>query len=137
MERRKFIIRSMQAGAAIAIPFAVSCSKDEDDDILLPGDDITMDLDSSQYSTLKTAGNSVTYQGIIVANTGNEVFVALSSVCTHQGCTINYNHANTNFPCPCHGSVFSDQGSVLQGPATTAVKRYTVSREGNVLTITG
>ena len=127
----------MQAGAAIAIPFAVSCSKDEDDDILLPGDNITIDLDSSQYSTLKTGGNSVIYQGIIVANTGNEVFVALSSVCTHQGCTINYNHANTNFPCPCHGSVFSDQGSVLQGPATTAVKRYTVSREGNVLTITG
>ncbi len=137
MERRKFIIRSMQAGAAIAIPFAVSCSKDEDDDILLPGDDITIDLDSSQYSTLKTAGNSVTLQGIIVANTGNEVFVALSSVCTHQGCTINYSHANTNFPCPCHGSVFSVQGSVLNGPATTAVKKYTVSREGNVLTITG
>lgn len=137
MERRKFIIRSMQAGAAIAIPFAVSCSKDEDDEILLPGDDITIDLDSSQYSTLKTAGNSVTLQGIIVANTGNEVFVALSSVCTHQGCTISYNHANTNFPCPCHGSVFSNQGSVLQGPATTAVKKYTVSREGNVLTITG
>ncbi len=127
----------MQAGAAIAIPFAVSCSKDEDDDILLPGDDITIDLDSSQYSTLKTAGNSVTLQGIIVANTGNEVFVALSSVCTHQGCTINYSHANTNFPCPCHGSVFSAQGSVLQGPATTAVKKYTVTRDGNVLTITG
>ena len=137
MERRKFIIRSMQAGAAIAIPLAVSCSKDEDDDILLPGDDITIDLDSSQYSTLKTAGNSVTLQGIIVANTGNEVFVALSSVCTHQGCTINYSHANTNFPCPCHGSVFSAQGSVLQGPATTAVKKYTVTRDGNVLTITG
>ena len=137
MERRHFIIRSMQAGAAIAIPFAVSCSKDEDGDILLPGDDITIDLDSSQYSTLKTAGNSATYQDIIIANTGNEVFVALSSVCTHQGCAINYNHSNTNFPCPCHGSVFSVQGSVLQGPATTAVKRYTVSREDNVLTITG
>lgn len=127
----------MQAGAAIAIPFAISCSKDEDNDIPPPSDKITIDLDSSQYSALKTAGNSATYQEIIIANTGNEVFVALSSVCTHQGCTISYNHANTNFPCPCHGSVFSVQGSVLQGPATTAVKRYSVTREGSQLNIIG
>lgn len=137
MKRRKFITRSMQAGAAIAIPFAISCSKDEDNDIPPPSDKITIDLDSSQYSALKTAGNSATYQEIIIANTGNEVFVALSSVCTHQGCTISYNHANTNFPCPCHGSVFSVQGSVLQGPATTAVKRYSVTREGSQLNIIG
>ena len=125
----------MQAGAAIAIPFTVACSKD--DDTLEPGDEITIDLDAAEFSALKSAGGSVKTQGIIVANTGNDEFVALSSICTHAGCTINYNHSNTNFPCPCHGSVFSVQGSVVQGPATVPVRKYDVTRENNILTIKG
>ncbi len=138
MQRREFLIRSIQAGAAVAVPVIYSsCSKDDDEDVLPPGESITIDLDSSQYSQLKNDGSSVVVQGVIVANTGNEEFVALSSVCTHQSCTISYNHATGNFPCPCHGSVFSGSGSVLQGPATSPVKRFTVTREGNVLTIEG
>jgi cytochrome b6-f complex iron-sulfur subunit len=61
--------------------------------------------------------------------------VALSSICTHQGCTIGYSPSANNFPCPCHGSVFSTSGSVLNGPAPTAVKSYPVSQTGNILTI--
>ena len=138
MQRREFLIRSIQAGAAVAVPVIYSsCSKDDDEDVLQPGESITIDLDSSQYSQLKNDGSSVVVQGVIVANTGNEEFVALSSVCTHQSCTISYNHGTGNFPCPCHGSVFSGTGSVLQGPATSPVKRFTVTREGNVLTIEG
>ncbi len=138
MQRREFIIKSLQAGAAVAVPVVYSsCSKDDDEDLLPPGESITIDLDSSQYSQLKTDGNAVIVQKVIVANSGSEEFVALSSICTHQGCEISYNHSTGNFPCPCHGSVFSGTGSVLQGPATTPVRRFTVAREGNVLTITG
>ncbi len=138
MQRREFLIKSLQAGAAVAVPVVYSsCSKDDDEDLLPPGESITIDLDSSQYSQLKTDGNAVIVQKVIVANPGSEEFVALSSICTHQGCEISYNHSNGNFPCPCHGSVFSGTGSVLQGPATTPVKRFTVTREGNVLTIEG
>ena len=138
MQRREFLIKSLQAGAAVAVPVVYSsCSKDDDEDLLPPGGTITIDLDSSQYSQLKIDGNAVVVQRVIVANTGDEEFVALSSVCTHQSCTISYNHGTGNFPCPCHGSVFSGTGSVLQGPATSPVKRFTVTREGNVLTVEG
>jgi len=138
MQRREFLIKSIQAGAAVAVPVVYSsCSKDDDEDLLQPGESITIDLDSSRYSQLKSDGNAVIVQKVIVANPGSEEFVALSSICTHQGCEISYNHSTGNFPCPCHGSVFSGTGSVLQGPATVPVKRFTVTREENVLTITG
>jgi len=37
--------------------------------------------------------------------------------------------------CPCHNSKFDTSGSVLQGPATAALKKYTVVVEGNTLKI--
>ncbi len=133
------MLRTMQAGAAVVIPLTVvSCSKDDDNDIDPPdgnGNNIVIDLDSQDYTLLNTAGNAVVINNIIIANIGNDQFVALSAVCTHNGCQITYNHSNGNFPCPCHGSIFAADGSVVEGPASTAVKRYTIAREDNVLTV--
>jgi Rieske Fe-S protein len=48
-------------------------------------------------------------------------FKAFSAICTHQGCTVA-SVANNEIICPCHGSKFSAvDGSVVQGPATTAL----------------
>jgi Rieske Fe-S protein len=43
----------------------------------------------------------------------------LSSVCTHLGCQVIWNPAERSWDCPCHGSRFHWDGSVLQGPAVT------------------
>lgn len=42
---------------------------------------------------------------------------ALSANCTHKGCTLTWNNADGTWDCPCHGSVFAQDGRVLHGPA--------------------
>lgn len=44
-------------------------------------------------------------------------FAAASAVCTHLGCTVKYFQNDRDFHCPCHGSIYSGNGTVLHGPA--------------------
>lgn len=53
---------------------------------------------------------------------------ALSTTCTHLGCIVKAESGG--FDCPCHGSRFALDGSVLKGPAPKALPWVAVSAVG-------
>ena len=51
---------------------------------------------------------------------------ALSTVCTHLGCTPNWLEAEQKYKCPCHGSGFRKSGINFEGPAPRPLERYRI-----------
>jgi cytochrome b6-f complex iron-sulfur subunit len=60
----------------------------------------------------------VRYQGTIYA---------LSTTCTHLGCTPNWLESANKFKCPCHGSGFYITGVNFEGPAPRPLERWAIS----------
>ena len=60
-------------------------------------------------------------------------FAALSSVCTHRGCTVDI--GGSGLACPCHGSQYDREGQVTRGPASRSLTRYPVRTTGDELVI--
>ena len=48
---------------------------------------------------------------------------AVSAQCTHLGCIVHFNDAERAWECPCHGSRFAVDGTVIQGPANRPLER--------------
>ncbi len=59
-------------------------------------------------------------QPMVVMRQGEEGtdadFVALSGVCPHLGCMVNWEPQNNRFFCPCHNGAFDADGHAIQGP---------------------
>ncbi|PYR92191.1 MAG: Rieske (2Fe-2S) protein [Acidobacteria bacterium] len=52
---------------------------------------------------------------------------ALSTVCTHLGCTPNWLEAEQKFKCPCHGSGYYKTGVNFEGPTPRPLERYAIA----------
>lgn len=60
-------------------------------------------------------------------------FYALSLICTHLGCTVTV--TEDALLCPCHGSRFDLQGTVLKGPADRSLVRMKVEVRGEMVEV--
>lgn len=68
----------------------------------------------------------------VVHPSGN-TFVAFSAVCTHAGCTVQFDPGSLQFTCPCHGGTYNAKtGQVLAGPPPSplpSIPVHVVNRE--------
>jgi len=97
---------------------------------------VTVTIDSS--SPLASVGGAALVQStagnFLVARTAQDAFIALTAICTHEGCTIT-GFQNATYVCPCHGSQYNTSGRVVMGPATIALRQFTTQFASNVLAI--
>jgi glycine/D-amino acid oxidase-like deaminating enzyme/nitrite reductase/ring-hydroxylating ferredoxin subunit len=69
---------------------------------LRPGEAAVVDVDGSAVAAYRDPSGALN---------------AVSAICTHMGCKVSWNPAEASWDCPCHGSRFAPDGSVLHGPA--------------------
>jgi cytochrome b6-f complex iron-sulfur subunit len=116
-------------------------SPGEEDDSNDNGDDsdekvdFTIDLSNEDYSDLQEEGGYVYENNIIIAYLGNEEYIALSKICTHQQCTVEYSREKELVVCDCHGSEFELDGDVASGPADEPLQEYNTELDGQALRI--
>ncbi len=135
MDRKEFL-STLGLGAAAATCTYCLGGCQASNDITGPSNvNFTLDLTAQANTALNNPGGYVYKDGVIVARTPNG-FVAVSQTCTHQGSTIYYDLQSNEFFCPAHGSRFSTNGTVINGPAASNLTTYKTSLNGNLLKVT-
>ena len=73
---------------------------------------------------------TITYAGlpVIVMRTAESV-KAFSLICTHLGCTTQWEEGNLEFYCPCHDGRFDQFGEVIAGPPPVPLEQFPVRVE--------
>ena len=71
---------------------------------------------------------------IVIRDPANaDGLIALNSMCTHQGCGVEWK--DEAFACPCHGSKFNIDGTVANGPATEPLAPYEAIIDGDLVLV--
>ena len=133
MDRKEFLSSiGLSASSLIVATCVGSCKKSS-----ASGPTVDFTIDLTQYPALNNAGGYVYLNGVIIAKTSSGTLIAVSAACTHEGANVQYQNANNQFYCPRHGAKFNTSGGVTQGPASTPLKQYTVTVNGNSVRING
>ena len=137
MDRKEFLkMLGVTTGGALVATCMGSCKK-EYQQIIPPDANFMIDLSSAENAPLKTNGGYVYINGIIIARTVNGDLIAVSQACTHLSTSVQYQAANNLFYCPNHFATFTTTGDIIQGPVNMALKQYTVTVNGNIVSIVG
>jgi glycine/D-amino acid oxidase-like deaminating enzyme/nitrite reductase/ring-hydroxylating ferredoxin subunit len=82
--------------------------QDEKLSSLKPGDSAIVDAEGETFAAYRAVDGEL---------------YAVSNVCPHMGCKVHWNSVETSWDCPCHGSRFRPDGTVIEGPALSPLKR--------------
>ena len=125
------LIETPDASVAVEPDAGPACATDT------PGPD-WLRVELADVPALRTPGASAVVErpeallNVWIQHHSSGCFTAVWRVCTHGACDVEPS-ANDEWRCPCHGSRFGVDGSVLQGPATRPLRAFTVVRVGDAL----
>lgn len=83
---------------------------------LLPGEGKIIKVDGERLAVSKDEKNEIH---------------AVSAVCTHLKCIVQWNSSKESWDCPCHGSRFSKDGEVLYGPAVSSLEKKDINQHAS------
>ncbi|GAA4364016.1 Rieske (2Fe-2S) protein [Nocardioides caricicola] len=126
------------ATAGVALPLLAACGGGDDDTTAndpgasagTPGEVL------ASTSEIPVGGGEIFEdQSVVVTQPTEGEFKCFSAICTHQGCLVS-SVKDGAINCTCHGSSFSiEDGSVLGGPAPSALSSVDVTVEGDDISI--
>ncbi len=123
------------AGVGVAAAALAACSSGSD------SSSASSSASSESTASSAAAGGALTTTGDVPVGSGVIVgktvvtqptageFKAFSAVCTHAGCLVN-KVADGTIDCPCHGSKFSLDGQVVNGPAKKPLEPVNITVQG-------
>lgn len=89
----------------------------------ITGEDILVKLSDEKNTPLKKINGAIFLDDEdMLIRTSQTQFIAVNLICRHKGCTVEYN--GEKFVCPCHGSQYSADGTVIHGPALKNLRTY-------------
>ncbi len=146
--RREFLVATVAAGAVIASGCSTCARNSRANTKAI----VSVIATKNPDDTLRVPGGGKLQPGAVLAFTfppddeiHGVIFLtreaqlrALSTRCTHAGCTVAWQRKGDteSLKCPCHGSRFDIAGQVLNGPAKLPLARYAVRVEGNDAIVT-
>jgi len=120
------------AGAGAATLALASCAQEAQAPPPKPGERLlpVSEIPVGESRSVRTAEGAE----LVLTRVSEDEVVALSAVCTHQGCAVR--RETEDLVCPCHGSRFAPaDGAVLQGPADEPLPSVPVRIESGTVVV--
>ena len=134
--RRGFLDRLLQGAVVLGIGvFVYPVVKY----VIPPGDTEgkESEVDAGPVADLKIGtAKKVEYNGKPVLLINTKVgFSAISAVCSHLGCIVDWNEDKQVVTCPCHNAVFDYNGNIVSGPPPLPLEKLDVNVRGDKIMI--
>jgi cytochrome b6-f complex iron-sulfur subunit len=134
-DRRKFLVLCLGglaalAAAAVTYPvfryLAPRSRKESAEKVVIP----LQDVPEGEAKFFEFAGSSA----VLVKKRGGDL-IALSAVCTHLGCIVQWEKAKQDFLCPCHAGLYTAEGTVISGPPPRPLTKLPLVVENGNITV--
>jgi cytochrome b6-f complex iron-sulfur subunit len=139
MKRREFNLLGLGLLAS-SLPIAIAaCQSDSEPVADAGGGGEFVALGSEADLDAQGSLTSDDFQGekiaVIRDPGGSGAVLAVSTVCTHAGCTVDWDGAEGKFVCPCHGGSYNPDGTVSGGPPPQSLTTFVAKAEGGQVMI--